>query len=379
MFSTGQAIGVIRLRRCMVPLGMFYASPPCGFDATDIVWSSRRRRVRNIEEKALVRIGSGAYIAERLLDPSAPKWRFQRQVQVARAMTVANLPNQTSRRLLTMQSALEVRGLPTGRQLGPVEYRTEDATGSRRTLELPMVTVRGVSAPPGQTLKLLGKRLVSKELNVLGTPTVSLTEAALDLALYGSPLGAYVGVSVVLNQLSRFDPFRYQISRRNEARVKSKVAELLAPIDGTRGHARARKIIQLADAAIESPPEAQVLWLLHVLLRRNRTRKARFESQYWVFTDLGPFRVDVGFPILRFYLEFDGRGKLIVDDHSAESWQARQAALLDAGWTGFRISSRDLRDIPALAELLSDRLGRLGLIPAPPGGPLWEPAEAPRS
>ncbi len=92
--------------------------------ADSLIWSSDARRVRNPRGKGLVRLGKGLFVPLTSLDTNVPKWELDQQVQLARAIAVATNPNQTGRRLLTMEAALQLRGLPVWQTVGPIAYRT---------------------------------------------------------------------------------------------------------------------------------------------------------------------------------------------------------------------------------------------------------------
>ena len=203
------------------------------FQATDIVWSTDSNRVRNPRKQGLVRLGRGCFIPATLLDDEEPLWWLTKQVQVARAMAVVTSPNSRDERYLTMESALELRGLPTWRQIGPIEYRSIHSTGSRSSLRLHQVKVRGRQVPEVSTRRLLGVRTGTSLVNVLQTPTATLQEVAVDLALSANAISAYVGVSVVLSELARFDPFELARSRQREERARSSLVQRLEPLAGS--------------------------------------------------------------------------------------------------------------------------------------------------
>lgn len=112
--------------------------------------------------------------------------------------------------------------------------------------------------------------------------------------------------------------------------------ELLGPVTGV---ARAREVLEAADAAAESPGET---------LARARIRRfglPRPQAQLEVTTRLGRHRLDFGWPELRVGLEFDGRIKYFAVEPTDEvlyQERRRERALIEAGWTILRIEWADL-------------------------------------
>lgn len=102
-----------------------------------------------------------------------------------------------------------------------------------------------------------------------------------------------------------------------------------------RGVVQARRVLTLADARAESPPESR-LRLLLVLAGLAPV------PQYEIRTAAGWYRVDLAFPELRIAVEYDGRE---VHDRADvfTSDRRRQNALVAEGWVVLRFTAADLR------------------------------------
>lgn len=129
----------------------------------------------------------------------------------------------------------------------------------------------------------------------------------------------------------------------------------LAMIPGERGVARARRLLDLADAGAESPGES---WL------RLRVADAGFgpvQTQVVVPRPTGGcYRLDLGWPERRLAVEYDGREFHEGAEHRAHDAR-RRAELADLGWTVVAVGAGEVLG-PSLA--LEHGLGELlGLAP----------------
>ena len=343
------------------------------FDASDLRISTSANRIRKRDRAELIPLLRSIHIPTDALDTEAPRWHLRRQINTARALAVVQPRGKSDSRLLTMDAALAIRGLPTWMNVYDIHYRTLDQKKSGRTLTTPYVRAAGHNIPEVSVSKLRAIRLDSRFEVVRGAPVVPLEEAALDLARLSHPLNAYIGVSFAVAELSHFDTFQSVRSRERERQIKDELLQQLGPIAQLRHYRKAAAIIQKSDAGIEVPAEGVLLWLLHILLRHDHRLEAQFESQYPVVVRGRKYRLDIGFPNIGFYIEFDGRGKLIQNSRSAEEWIQRQRDLQVEGWSPLRFTTTNLANIPAMAEVLSRELKSLGLRVLPLGGPLWAP------
>ncbi len=294
-------------------------------------------------------------------------------MSIARSLATSAQRDDRETRLLTMSSALAIRGLDTWLNVCDIHYRTRSGRGPCTGTVAPAIRVENVPVPVVMITRVRGRRLLTRTEIVKGAATVSLEEAVLDLARFEHPLVAYIEVSIALGEICRFDVFDLASSRARERQAKQRLIQTLEPLRRTRNYRRARTLIERADAAVESIPESVVLWLLHILLRNDRRPQAAFESQYPIVARGNSYRVDAGFPELRLYGEYDGEGKMLADPQAAAKWIARQEDLHSAGWNPFRLSTRHLNNIPGMARGVGEQLRALGLQVAPLGGPLWEP------
>lgn len=291
-------------------------------------------------------------------------------MSIARSMATAS---PRGSRFLTGESALSVRGLSTWMHSDVISFRNLGGGDNSRKCSIGEASVGAVVAPSVVSVELRGQRLGSDVEVVRGVAVASLEEIALDLARYAHPLSACVGVSVVLRELCEFSTMDLRRSRDREREAREVLVAMLETFKGKRGYRRARETLEAADAGIETPPEGVLFWLLKILLRNDDRVKAEFWSQYPIRTVEADYRPDIVFPNLKLIIEFDGAGKLIEDHEGAERFYARQRDLQAGGWRLVRFSTRNLANIPAMAEVLAKELGSLGLNVAPLGGPLWRP------
>lgn len=148
--------------------------------------------------------------------------------------------------------------------------------------------------------------------------------------------------------------------------VAEELAALLAPLRGARGIARARALLEVADAGAESPGESAARW---AVLWRGFPPPA---TQLPIKTRIGWFRGDLGWSRERVLLEYDGRVKY-TDREVLVAEKRRHDAIVEAGWRVLRVTKEDVRDPAGLAA----RVHRLLPVPLQPR-PLLAPTR-PRS
>lgn len=135
------------------------------------------------------------------------------------------------------------------------------------------------------------------------------------------------------------------------------LGQVVAARAGTRGVARAREVLCLADPGAQSPGETLVRWALH------RGGLPRPELQVEVLTRRGRFFLDLGWPALRVGVEFDGFVKYSGElgntaAHAVFAEKQRQDALEDEGWRVLRVTWDDLRAPAPLVARVARALAR---------------------
>ena len=131
----------------------------------------------------------------------------------------------------------------------------------------------------------------------------------------------------------------------------SVIGQILDESRGRRGVVRARRAVELADPRSESPGETLVR------LAAIQGGLPRPDAQIEVATASGTFVVDLGWQELRLGVEFDGAvkysgGEYGEPDDARRAERAREAALVDAGWTIVRVTWDELADPVALGARL---------------------------
>jgi hypothetical protein len=167
---------------------------------------------------------------------------------------------------------------------------------------------------------------------VSGLPVTDIEQTMVDCARTGSPIAGLVVADAALRA----------------GADRAAALELLAPMRGRNGCARAREVITLADDGAESPGETATRF---VLLRDGLPRPA---TQVRVMTRLGAFWADVGWDEWGLLLEYDGRAKYLTGDALIRE-KRRQDALLETNKRLIRVTRED---IPRAAGL-SARVRRL--------------------
>ncbi|MBW0253685.1 endonuclease domain-containing protein [Cellulomonas sp. PS-H5] len=131
----------------------------------------------------------------------------------------------------------------------------------------------------------------------------------------------------------------------------------LAARSGARGIVRARDVIALADGRAQSPGETLLRWSLH------SGGLPPPELQVEVVTRRGRFFLDLGWPVPRVAVEFDGYvkysgafGRTAPEAVFAE--KQRQDALEEEGWRVLRVTWDDLRAPAPLVARVARALSR---------------------
>lgn len=126
---------------------------------------------------------------------------------------------------------------------------------------------------------------------------------------------------------------------------------------GSRGIARAREVVGMADGRAASPGETLTRWAL------SSGGLPGAVPQVEVRTRRGVFRLDLGWPERRVGLEFDGFVKYSgafgsTAPEAVFAEKQRQDALEDEGWRVLRVTWGDLRDTDALVSRVRRALAR---------------------
>lgn len=168
-----------------------------------------------------------------------------------------------------------------------------------------------------------------------GIPVTSLARTAWDCAVTMRPVAGLVLLDGAL---------RAGLSR-DELVLRAGSAT------GTRGSARARALIELADPGPESPGESTCRF---ALLRDGFPAPV---TQLEVRTRLGTFWADMGWPEWRLLVEYDGRSKYGSSDADFVLREKRRHdAIVEADWRCIHVTREDLRTAGDLARRLLPHL-----------------------
>lgn len=351
-------------------------------ELADLVLSTRDSRVRDkeIRERQLVKVFRGYYLPQEFVDPVAPPWVAERRFSEARVLARMDSLGDANPGIATMESALLMWGLNTWSACPDIHYWRADEIRAPAKI-MPSAEIHRFRIGEAKAIELVGPRLQGSNAdtgeteNVLfghsirGIRAVGLGEAAGDLTRFAHPLAAFYGVSTVLRHLGQYDARWKHESEETIAETRALLIERAGVLAGQEKE-RSVALLKAADPGIASPGEAQMLWLLHVLLRTDDRPIARFESQYEVNVNGSRYFIDIAFPAVGLALEFDGRGKMSVEG-AENDFRRRHADLSRAGWKLRHFPSESSRDPVALAKLLSRDLVEVGLYPASLGGILW--------
>ncbi len=137
---------------------------------------------------------------------------------------------------------------------------------------------------------------------------------------------------------------------------RSLVRRILAESLGKRGVRSARRVLAIADGAVESPGEARLRWVL------GEAGLPPLSAAIAVSTWAGQRWVDLGWQDLKVGLEFDGRLKYRGTTDEVESAlyeeKRRHDALVEAGWILLRVSWEDLDNLDGLVARVLAARGR---------------------
>lgn len=361
----------------------------------DLVISDRSNAIsrRDLHKLHLVKIRRGVFLPMDLIPEHAPPWQIRRTVTQARALALTLAKNQDHPPVLTLEAALALHDLPTWINTPSVFYRADGRGTGRAVIKLSAATVHGVEICGVGEAQIHSSRFTKDHDEIGEVLLAPLWEIAIDCARYLHPLAALVGASAAMHRLVRFDKHDQERPRRKEAQYKQEMLDLMQQAPRFRNSVRAKRIIEIADAGMDTPGEGYVLWLLHCIVENaangnssgfdlervgspthNRNPRGATEifSQYEILTNGRQYFVDLAIPSLRIAIEFDG-GEKIQQSHARIAFLERQRDLADAGWDVIRVDSSMLNRPASLISYLSRRLAAHGIPLHRPQGALWSP------
>lgn len=370
---------------------------------SDLVLTSSTNRLptRSQKQGDLVQIGRCTYADWRRLRGAGLPWEIRRRVAEARILLAqASISRGTKGHSpgrhhgFTGESALVIFGLEPWWNNPDVMVRKVTRSGHR--LEVPPVKVSGTNVPgvrftqirhhPKQLgrplsrelreqLRRMGIRVGAYETSVhSGVQVAPAHLVVYDLCRLLHPLQAFHDVSMLLRYLSAWDSRNAEASGRRLTLAKQALGENLAQLGSVPGIRRTRAVLDLADAAIESPAESIVLWTLLTIVKDNH----QISTQIPVTMGRHRFRIDVGIPSVKLAIEATGKGKF--GDTSATAYEvaskflSRQQALESLGWRVVNVTYEQAKALPTLMSLLRDVLSEEGIPTTVPNSLLWEAA-----
>lgn len=182
-------------------------------------------------------------------------------------------------------------------------------------------------------------RLPEDEItDVGGTPVTTGQRTAYDLGRRASRVLAVVAVDA-LSRVCGFSP--------------EELAELDRSHPGARGIRQLREVITLSDPLSESPMESRIRIAIH---------DAGLPAPV-LQHPVGPYRLDLAYPLIRLGIEYDGRDHLT--PNRALHDLVRQAHLTSAGWTVLRFGAYEVLNRPwRVAQTVRDHLARCTSAPS---------------
>lgn len=318
------------------------------------------------QRQNLLRLRRGVYLPQQRIAPSAQPWQVRRSVTEARILSAAATCHEGDPPVFTLECALVLHGLDPWWNTTDVVYRRSHRA-PRRNVRLPTVSAYGVEICAVTDRLVTASPVTDEVVEVAGVLTPPLWAVAIDCARLLHPLSAIAAVSQIMRRYVKFDRRHLVRSRRREAEVRRRLIELLEPFRGKPLYRQARAVLEAADAGIESPGEAYLLWITHCIVHSSGTQVATQQS---VQVDGRQYYGDVSLPAHRVILEFDGYGKL---PNHTQRFADRHRHLVLAGWRVIHVEGRQLSDPDALTRYLIAELRKLKVEASSPSGPLWVP------
>ncbi|MGO1590917.1 MAG: DUF559 domain-containing protein [Ancrocorticia sp.] len=328
----------------------------------------------------LIRIRRGAYLPSSKVPAHAQPWDNARAITQARAVSLSLFKNPESPPILTAEAALAVHDLTSWLNTTDIEYRRSDSPRRGTAAHLPAITCGKMTIAQVKERRIHSSPITSDTTEIAGVLTAPLWAVGVDSARMLHPIAGTVAMSSVLSKLTKFDMHRQNQPRENERKLR---AEILCHIDSMPpfpGSRRMRRIVEIADAGMDTPGEGYLLWLLHCIINDaqngygplgGRGGATRIFTQFEIIANGRRYFADIAVPQHRVIIEFDGSEK-VSGQRAQRRFLERQGDLHADGWRVIRVSSAQLDDPLALAERLKDQLRSYGVPVKPPSGLLWK-------
>ncbi len=308
---------------------------------------------RAVQAGSLVKISRGQFLASDVLaGANDDMWEQRNRLDIARILSVADRGRNGW--VVAFESALMIHGLPV---LEPTHDVHVVGTGIRSADRdrFPAATLAGTRIAPGGELKrhwICHDHRGTEEIE--GVTCTDAVTTAVDLARFRPVRQAVAEISVLMNQVCKFDRASPSTGREAERQFKQRCLDMLEAVGRARGSRRAQRIVLAADAGCESIAEGVLIWFLHA----HGARPWRTQ----VPTDVGSRTVypDVLIDEVGTVLESEGRAKLGVE---AEEAQKNAQALLvrsnELNAVGLKVVFLPAADILGSHRVLAHRLHRL--------------------
>ncbi len=319
----------------------------------------------------LLKIRRGVYLPRELIPPDTPHWQVASMVTQARALSLT-LARKASSPVVTMDAALMLHGIDTWLSTADVVFRSE-SKNRRSRQSFPSVRTESMRIARASERRLFAAPSSEETIEVKGVRTAPLWMIAGDCARFLHPMQAFAAVSGILRRVASFDRNDLDHSRLLEGSYRQELHLLNGLERPLSGNRQARAVIAAADAGSENPGEAFVLWLLHCMCWSRGKMQEQIETQIRVDTQWNRYFGDIGFPLRKVIVEFDGASKIPGNERK---FLDRQRDLLNGGWTVIRVGSSQLDNPAQLIQYLTTSLVRHGIKAGYPQGPLWKPLPA---
>ncbi len=272
-----------------------------------------------VKQGTLRRIMPGRYTLVTQL-PQATLPRYQRIEMIAKLKLAAGVTKIVHNEVLSHSSAGELWGFPRfGTDLRVHTIRAGQNPRARQGFARHMARLE-----PGDIV------------TVDGTAVTSLERTALDLAASLSPEQCLAILDHALGM-----------------GVNKQVLEEKALLRRGKGSAQVRRLLRLAVAGSESVQESICRYWLH------QAGVGEVETQVWIDTNRGRFRVDMLIRGVRLVIEYDGEVKYQDDAGALVREKVREDAIRAQGWDFLRVTKKDLVSPEKFVALVRRRVARL--------------------
>lgn len=346
---------------------------------------------QDLKTQKLVRIRRGVYLPTSVIPKDSPPWRIRRIVTQARVLSLALIRAEEPPPIFTLESALALYDLPTWINTPDISYRLEEGRSHRSPIVLPAVRIRNTQISEVRERLLRSDRTSTETIDGGGFLVSPLEEIAIDCARTLHPMAATVAASSVLHRLTRFDA-RYQTEpRAKELKLRDDLIQMIEAAPRLATRRQTRKIIEIADAGMQTPGEGYLLWICHCIIdgavngytqsviRQERriggslpAQDIAIFAQYEVIACGHRYFPDVAIPSHMVIVEFDG-GEKITEPRARYAFLERQRNLQRAGWHVIRVDPKQINRPRALINYLTAELSQYGIPVRHPRKPLWKP------